>query len=576
MEAETETRFSICRNTDKFRNIPRKMDFSSSSSPMGSVRRPPPPPLHIAQSSYTPPKYGRRGSASTLLYTGPQSGSPRKIEHYGSANNRHSQSRILSSPATGELLYSIPTPGSPPVRVSRPPAPRTSVMSPRRSAHPQSPPPPPARSRTSISLPPEPAQKELNDYEFLCRRFFFAQDEAAKLSMDAIMNKTSQYHQAKYTRVQANVRREFHLTQSLRKISEFRAHLSSEQPGCSLSPAARASPSGALARRERANKFQAFVEAQCGSAGTQNFFIGLYAAMKLQTLPPNIGGTGEGRIEWEIDDAVFMESGGNQFMLDAIDMMKGVLGFDERPLNYRPLPCRAFHQPSLFSSTNVLSNSRDMGEDPSLSEALSKPTRAAPPRRSRAPSDPFLDPTRSSPSMNAALSMPLPTPEESATDLDSLGPSTPLDERGPEIPPRASLSDQYAASTYSMDAEIFLNEQQLRVWTFPPYITNPELHKLMAMFPPSITSQAVPRFKPLAKTKQRKGKRKGAGIDIEGNPMQMGLGIDLTGVDIDLVKERGEIRKGTGRMWIGDLMRLPGWRGTFWDTIRDWFRHLFR
>ncbi|KEP53413.1 hypothetical protein V565_031500 [Rhizoctonia solani 123E] len=552
------------------------MDFSSSSSPMGSVRRPPPPPLHIAQSSYTPPKYGRRGSASTLLYTGPQSGSPRKIEHYGSANNRHSQSRILSSPATGELLYSIPTPGSPPVRVSRPPAPRTSVMSPRRSAHPQSPPPPPARSRTSISLPPEPAQKELNDYEFLCRRFFFAQDEAAKLSMDAIMNKTSQYHQAKYTRVQANVRREFHLTQSLRKISEFRAHLSSVQPGCSLSPAARASPSGALARRERAKKFQAFVEAQCGSAGTQNFFIGLYAAMKLQTLPPNIGGTGEGRIEWEIDDAVFMESGGNQFMLDAIDMMKGVLGFDERPLNYRPLPCRAFHQPSLFSSTNVLSNSRDMGEDPSLSEALSKPTRAAPPRRSRASSDPFLDPTRSSPSMNAALSMPLPTPEESATDLDSLGPSTPLDERGPEIPPRASLSDQYAASTYSMDAEIFLNEQQLRVWTFPPYITNPELHKLMAMFPPSITSQAVPRFKPLAKTKQRKGKRKGAGIDIEGNPMQMGLGIDLTGVDIDLVKERGEIRKGTGRMWIGDLMRLPGWRGTFWDTIRDWFRHLFR
>ncbi|CEL61043.1 hypothetical protein RSOLAG1IB_04283 [Rhizoctonia solani AG-1 IB] len=551
------------------------MEFSSSPSPMGSGKRAPPPPIRIAQSSYTPPNYvsSRRGSASTLLYDMP-SASPRKME-YGSANNRHSQSRILSSPpATEQLLYSIPAPGSPPVRVIGPPV-RNSTMSPRRSVYAQSPPPPPARSRGSTSLLPEPTQKELDEYEALCRQFFFAQDESAKSAMDAMMNKIPQYHQAKYTRVQANVRREFHLTQSLRKISEFRAHLSSVQPGCSLSPAARATPSGALARRERADKFQAFVEAQCGSAGTQNFFIGLYAIMKLQTLPPSIGGTGESRIEWEIDDAVFMESGGNQFMLDAIDMMKGVLGFDERPLNYRPLPCRSFHQSSLSSSTNILP--RERSEDPSISETINKPVRAAPPGRSRAPSDPFLDPTRSSLSMNAALSMPLPTPEESATDLDSLGPSTPLDERGPEIPPPASLSDMYAASTYSMDAETFLNEQQLRIWTFPPYIANPELHKLIAMFPSSITSQAVPRFRPLAKTKKRKGRRKGADIDLEGDGnLQMGLGIDPIGFDNDLVKERGEIRKGTGRMWIGDLMRLPGWRGTFWDTIRDWFRHLFR
>jgi hypothetical protein len=109
--------------------------------------------------------------------------------------------------------------------------------------------------------------------------------------------------------IKANVRREFHVTQSLRKVSEFRAHLSSVQPGCSLLPAARANPSGTLARQERAARFQKFVDAQCGSAGTQNFFVGLHAAMRLQTLPPSVGGTGEGRIEWEIDDAVFMESG---------------------------------------------------------------------------------------------------------------------------------------------------------------------------------------------------------------------------------------------------------------------------
>ncbi|KAG8724322.1 hypothetical protein FRC11_002144, partial [Ceratobasidium sp. 423] len=151
-------------------NYPKtKMEFSSSPPPMGSVRRAPPPPIRI-QSSYTPPNYmsSRRGSVATLLYDMPPA-SPGKMMQYGS-NNRHSQSRILSSPATGELLYSIPTPASPPIRVSRPPAPRNSVMSPRRSVHPQSPPPPPARSRTSTSLPPEPTQKELDDYEFLCRR----------------------------------------------------------------------------------------------------------------------------------------------------------------------------------------------------------------------------------------------------------------------------------------------------------------------------------------------------------------------------------------------------------------------
>jgi hypothetical protein len=265
-------------------------------------------------------------------------------------------------------------------------------------------------------------------------------------------------------------------------------------------------------------------------------------------------------------------------MVDAIDMMKGVLGFDERPLSCRPVPSRSFrHRPSRSSPTNLLSSSRDRGDNPSLPEAANaRPTRPVLLGRSRAPSDPFLDPTRSSPSMNAALSIALPTPEESATDLDSLGPSTPLDDRGPEVPPRASLSDQYLSNTYSMDVEAFLCEPQLRIWIFPPYITNPELHKLMAMLPSNITSQTVPRFKPLAKSKQRKGRRKGADMDLEGegNPMQIGSGADIY-VDPDFVKERGEIRKGTGRMWIGDLMRLPGWRGTFWDIVRDWFRRLF-
>ncbi|KAF8608701.1 hypothetical protein BDV93DRAFT_518771 [Ceratobasidium sp. AG-I] len=546
----------------------------------GGSKRAPPPPIRIAASSYASSNShygGRRGSASALLYDLP-SASPRTTDYSSLPSNRQ-QSRILSSPPpTEELLYSIPTPGSPPTRVSRSITPRVTSPRPQNS---QSPPPPPHRSRVSTSLPPAPTQKELDDYEALCRTFFFTQDENAKLSMEAIISRVPQYHQAKYTRLQANVRREFHVTQSLRKISEFRAHLSSVQPGCSLSPAARVNLSGALARRERASRFQQFVDAQCGSAGTQNFFNGLHATMRLQTLPPNIGGTGEGRIEWEIDDAVFMESGGNQFMLDAIDTMKGVLGFEERPLNNRPLPYRTFrHRSSHSQPTNTVPCYRDRGDDSPPSEGpITRPLRSAPLARSRASSDPFLDPTRSSPSMHAALSMTLPTPEESATDLDSLGPSTPLDDRGPEMPPPASLSDQYQSNLYTMNAEAFLNEPQLRIWTFPPYLTNPELHKLIAILPSSITNQTVPRFQPLAKKKRQGRKRKGVNADIdlegEGNPVQMEWGNDIGAVGADVIGGRGEIRKGTGRMWIGDLTRLPGWRGSFWDNVRDWFRHLF-
>jgi hypothetical protein len=43
-------------------------------------------------------------------------------------------------------------------------------------------------------------------------------------------------------------------------------------------------------------------------AGTKPFFEGLWAIMRLQVLPEDLGGAGSRRIEWELDDAVFMES----------------------------------------------------------------------------------------------------------------------------------------------------------------------------------------------------------------------------------------------------------------------------
>jgi len=42
--------------------------------------------------------------------------------------------------------------------------------------------------------------------------------------------------------------------------------------------------------------------------GTRPFFEALWAVMRLQTLPENLGGAGSRRTTWEIDDAVFQEA----------------------------------------------------------------------------------------------------------------------------------------------------------------------------------------------------------------------------------------------------------------------------
>ena len=68
------------------------------------------------------------------------------------------------------------------------------------------------------------------------------------------------------------------------------------------------------------------------------FFLVLYFGfvMRLQLIPEEIGGSGRNRIKWELDDAVFKEAAGKKFMLEAVDFLKGVLGFEETPSSKIP------------------------------------------------------------------------------------------------------------------------------------------------------------------------------------------------------------------------------------------------
>jgi len=113
-----------------------------------------------------------------------------------------------------------------------------------------------------------------------------------------------------FARLQASVRSGYHASVTARRNAEYHAHLSVTLPGGSLSAHCRLHPDGPAARKERYERLDTFIRTWCtlGMPGTRPFFEALWAAMRIQTLPENLGGAGSRRITWEIDDAVFQEA----------------------------------------------------------------------------------------------------------------------------------------------------------------------------------------------------------------------------------------------------------------------------
>ena len=113
-----------------------------------------------------------------------------------------------------------------------------------------------------------------------------------------------------FARLQASVRSGYHAHVTARRNAEYHAHLSVTLPGGSLSAHSRLHPNGPAARKERYERFGTFLRNWCALAmpGARPFFEALWAVMRLQTLPENLGGAGSRRITWEIDDAVFQEA----------------------------------------------------------------------------------------------------------------------------------------------------------------------------------------------------------------------------------------------------------------------------
>lgn len=185
--------------------------------------------------------------------------------------------------------------------------------------------PPPSHS----PIPSKALQGDLETFAEQCRLWFvfpsvsidgktfltifdryYNQDEEAGRLMTQTLTTLPPSQRPPFARLQASVRSGYHAHVTARRNAEYQAHLSATLPGGSLSAHSRLNPSGPAARKERSERLETFIRTWCtpGMPGTCPFFEAMWAVMRLQTLPENLGGAGAHRITWEIDDAVFQEA----------------------------------------------------------------------------------------------------------------------------------------------------------------------------------------------------------------------------------------------------------------------------
>ncbi|KAH8828573.1 hypothetical protein DL96DRAFT_1669581 [Flagelloscypha sp. PMI_526] len=446
--------------------------------------------------------------------------------HLDNSYTSHS-SALHNTNDTDNLLYEVP--GSPPPiptspttmngRLTSPGSPTTRSRS--RSPRPMSgrtTPVPGGLNRSAT--PSEPAASDIDIFASYCRAWYYKQDEQAGHEMTQMLTSLPASQKAPFSRIQASIRSAYHQHVSATRTAEFLAHLSATQPGGSLMPHSRAQPDGSNAVAERKQRFDRFLRSWCtmGLPGTIPFFQGLYGIMRLQVLPEKLGGAGGSRIEWEMDDAVFMEAAGKDFMLEAIDVLKGVLGFEEVAQTRANSSISLLPGGASFPSTPEL-QVHGRTESHPLPNPIRKPASSTPAlTRSRAPSDPFLD---SHPSARNSM-VPFDTP---SLPEESVAPPT-----VPSSTPTRNL---------------VFDEAALRIWTSPD-LRNPEYLHLLKLFPTFITRSAVPRF-PVTRP-----------ADLEEG-----------------FEDAKPITCGTGSMWVSAKARSDGYEGSWWSRFVMWWRTMF-
>jgi len=208
-------------------------------------------------------------------------------------------------------------------------------------------------------------------------------------------------------------------------------------------------------------------------------------------------------------------------MLEAIDVLKGVLALEETPCRGS---ARNSHDTGLIQSR---STSQSLAPD-QKPRTVSVNVQS---KRARAPSDPFLD------TPTSAASSPL---HDNSVVVDS---ST-----ADRMEDFVSKIRELVAPDHEDQA---LEEECMRIWTSPAHLTNPELLKLLEVFPAFVSRRTLPRFS-LVNSRD---------LDLEEGE--------------DETPEGKRIHFGTGSMWVSSKERADGWNGGWWTRFILWWRHLF-
>lgn len=218
-------------------------------------------------------------------------------------------------------------------------------------------------------------------------------------------------------------------------------------------------------------------------------------------------------------------------MVEAIDVLKGVLAFEETPSPKRASSAINDFPPEITSTIHSRSKSQPISSQPTASSASA----IAQPKRARAPSDPFLD----TPALSGSLS-------SSPASRNSALLVTPTTEEAPPPPSSAAYYGDDPQNSFAFDDA---DEEFLRIWTSPD-LPNPEFIDLLTVFPTFITRRALPRF------------------PITAAPKDIEEGFDVGG-------EGKVLRFGTGTMWVSSLQRADGWEGGWWTRFLLWWKQVF-
>ncbi|POY75623.1 hypothetical protein BMF94_1245 [Rhodotorula taiwanensis] len=452
------------------------------------------------------------------------------------------------------------------------------------------------------SIREQPREEDLEKFEDLCRRLYYDKDPTAARQVDQTLAKLPAGFRTTYARAMATIRTAFHRDEEIRRRREVEQILATCEPAATIKAAIGVSPHSdsvpamrsAAARQARGHRLKAFVQANCVEAmpGTHPFFRGLFAALWVQA------NQAEARcVEWEVDVAVFTEAGsGDAWARDAVEILKGALGMSERIKSQAASTyadsTRTSRLSSARSETSSVRHSQPVMSSattaPVVFERPAKKTSGPPPpvpphrgssARHRAPSDPFLDNKApqsdvglhaadeagrvaigSTPSSTSLLPLPSPiSPLAYDGGLSSPTASTPflLSTHAPASLPTTPLARSPLGSTSHRPIPTPAVAPEFRVFTLPPYLTNPELHELLRLFPSFIGAPV----------------RRAAASAITTHELETKVSAVVHG---DVSNGSAGGGGGGGASESAQYMRNAGWKGTLWQRFVLWLMRLFR